>query len=281
MQIFFTDSKHTRQHDYLKLETRLLEPVYLTVIDLSSTKHRFLLLNHPCTGWFIQLDDKPLVNGLSCEKNTYTDRRNKLHHAKYFIPDIPRITRWVQQKLRRSTLVNRETFVETVYGGRAEEILRFIKFRSRNSAIHSLLYSRTTSGVPERLMVEYHPVHRMKARDRDRDWDRVGETIIKTKADTCTVYNLGTRWSRFYISSLVNPSLGLSFFTLCTRSMVGKVGFDIGGRAAASGNDVTRVQKRMKKLNDPLRHLRRLTTTFFSLDSVATAARLKELRFRN
>lgn len=169
MQIFFTDSKHTRQHDYLKLETRLLEPVYLTVIDWSSTKHRFLLLNHPCTGWFIQLDDKPLVNGLSCEKNTYTDRRNKLHHAKYFIPDIPRITRWVQQKLRRSTLVNRETFVETVYGGRAEEILRFIKFRSRNSAIHSLLYSRTTSGVPERLMVEYHPVHRMKARDRDRD----------------------------------------------------------------------------------------------------------------
>lgn len=30
--------------------------------------------------------------------------------------------------------------------------------------------------------------------------------------------------------------------------MVGKVGFDIGGRAAASGNDVTRVQKRMKNL---------------------------------
>lgn len=81
--------------------------------------------------------------------------------------------------------------METVYGGRTEEILRFIKFRSRNLVIHSFLYSRTTSGVPERLMVEYHPVHRMKARDRDRD--RVGETIIETKADACTVYNLETR----------------------------------------------------------------------------------------
>ena len=249
------------------------------MIDLSSTKHRFLLLNHSCTGWFIQLDDKPLVNGLSCEKNTCTDRRNKLHHAKYFIPDIPRITRWFQQKLRGSTLVNRKTSVETVYGGRTEEILRFIKFRSRNLVIHSFLYSRTTSGVPERLMVEYHPVHRMKARDRDRD--RVGETIIETKADACTVYNLETRWSRFYISSLVNPSLGLSFFTLWTRSMVGKVGFDIGGRAAANGNDVTRVQKQWQNLMILYVIYEGWPLLFFSLDSVATAARLKELRFRN